>query len=73
MAPDFTSSRILMLQGWNRVHTASMRNSFFSLAFSTSSLACSAVTVNAFSHSTCLPASSASMAFWKWWLCGVAT
>lgn len=73
MAPDLMSSRTLMLSGKKRIQTASMKKTPFSRAASTSFRVCAAVTVRAFSQSTFLPAWMASMAFWKWWLCGVAT
>jgi hypothetical protein len=50
-----------------------MKKTPLARAVSTSLRACEAVTVRAFSQSTFLPASRASMAFWKWWLWGVAT
>ena len=72
-SPSSIIFRIWMLNGKNLVQTASIKNSFFSLAVSINFFACAALTVNAFSHSTCFPAKRHSMVFWKWWECGVAT
>ena len=73
ITPLSTISRIFTLMGRYLVHTASIKNTPFALAASASFRVCAAVTVNGFSQRTCFPASMASMAFWKWWLCGVAT
>ena len=55
---------ISLLRGKYRVHTASIRNSFFAFAVSINFFACAALTVNDFSHKTFLPASRQSMVFW---------
>ena len=59
--------------GRYRVHMASMSSTPAARAAATSSRASVALRVNAFSTSTCLPARSASRAWSRWWLCGLAT
>ena len=53
-----------MDRGKYLVHTASIKNKFFSFAFSASFFAWAAFTVKAFSQRTFLPASRQSIAFW---------
>ena len=50
-----------------------MRKRPFFLAVATISVASVALTARGFSHSTCLPASSASRVLARWELWGVAT
>lgn len=63
----------MSVRGRNRVHMASMHVTPARRAASTTCRASAAFRVNAFSTSTCLPASMACSASSAWWLCGEAT
>ena len=73
ISPSRTRWRMSTTAGMNQVHIASIRNRSFRAAASTISRAWVALTAKAFSHSTCLPASSAAIVIAWWWLWGDAT
>ena len=62
-----------MIAGMNHVHMASIRNRPCCRAASTISRAWAALSANAFSHNTCLPAASAATVISWWLLWGEAT
>lgn len=71
MTPALTSSTARRMAGLNFIHIASMRKTFDAAAIRPSASASSAVMVNGFSQTTCLPASRAWRAYSKCVVWGV--
>jgi hypothetical protein len=72
IAPSAIIALARCTSGMNRIHIASMQNSFFCRATSTTARPSAAVVVNGFSHRTGLPADR-HIRQSSWWRCsGVA-